>query len=90
MDDSLTSSFLCSLPQAPNVDISQIRGNITDEQKQLGVNIFFYFVGTTERSYGADIGQRLKIMEMNVWDNGSRGPARCGETIFEIEVVKGK
>jgi hypothetical protein len=90
MDDSLALSFLRSLPQAANVDISQIKGNITDEQKQLGVNVFFHFVSTTGRSYGADIGQRLKIMEMNVWDKGVRGPADYGETIFEIEVTKGE
>jgi len=80
--------FLRSLAQAPNVDISQIKGNITDDQKQLLVNTFFYFVHPKEKIYGADIGQRLKILEMNVWAKG--GSAPYGEVIFEIEVQKGK
>lgn len=79
--------FPRSLPQAPNVDISQIKGNVTDEQKQLEVNVLFYFVSTPEKSYGADIGQRLKVVEINVWNKD--GPAMYGETIFEIVVEKG-
>jgi len=73
------------LPQAAAVDVSQIKGNVTDEQKQLAGNLFSYFVSTREKSYGADIGQRLKIVEMNIW---GKGEAAYGETIFEIDIQK--
>jgi hypothetical protein len=87
MVDSPALRFPRSLPRAPNIDISQIKGNVTDEQKQLEVNVLFYFISTQEKSYGANIGQRLKIVEMNVWNKD--GPAAYGETIFEIEIQKG-
>jgi acyl-coenzyme A thioesterase 13 len=87
MVDSPVLRFPRSLQRAPNIDISRIKGNVTDEQKQLEVNVLFYFISTREKSYGADIGQRLKIVEMNVWNKDGR--AAYGETIFEIEVEKG-
>jgi acyl-coenzyme A thioesterase 13 len=87
MVDSPALCFPRSLPRAPNFDISHIKGNVTDEQKQLEVNVLFYFISTREKSYGADIGQRLKVMEMNVWNKD--GAAAYGEIIFEIKVQKG-
>ncbi|KAF8227611.1 hypothetical protein L208DRAFT_1405097 [Tricholoma matsutake] len=86
MVDSPVLNFPRSLARAPNIDISQIKGNVTDEQKQLEVNVLFYFTSSRQKSYGADIGRRLKIVEMNVWDKGKDGPAAYGETIFEIEI----
>ena len=88
MVDSPALKFPRSLPCAPNIDISQIKGNVTDEEKQLEVNVLFYFISTQKKSYGADIGQRLKIVEINVWNKD--GAAAYGETIFEIEVQKGQ
>lgn len=90
MVDSPVLNFPRSLARAPNIDISQIKGNVTDEQKQLEVNVLFYFTSSRQKSYGADIGRRLKIVEMNVWDKGKDGPAAYGETIFEIEIQEGR
>ena len=79
-----------SLVHAPNLDISHVRGNVTDEAKQLAAQVFYYFVSTRERSYGADIGQRLKLVEVNVREQGDGPDAPSGETTFEIEVEKGE
>ena len=88
MVDSLALKFPRSLPRAMNIDISQVKGNVTDEEKQLAVNVLSYFISTQAKSYGADIGKRLKVVEINVWNRD--GPAAYGETIFEIEVQKGQ
>lgn len=79
-----------SLIHDPTLDISHVRGNVTDEAKQLASQVFYYFVSTRERSYGADIGQRLKLVEVNVREQGDGPDAPSGETIFEIEVEKGE
>lgn len=69
-------------------DVSEIRGNVSDHEKQLSLRVFKYFVSTQDKSYGADIGQRLKLVETNVW--GREGGAAYGETVFEIVVRRGK
>jgi hypothetical protein len=76
------------MPRAPGVDVSQIKGNISDEDKQLAVNVFAYFVSTTDKSYGADVGRRIKMVEMNVWKKP--GSAAKAQTTCEIEVGKGE
>ncbi|KAK0499490.1 hypothetical protein EDD18DRAFT_1069622 [Armillaria luteobubalina] len=58
---SIPRSFLHSLPAAPHIDVSTIKGNISDEEKQLGANIFSYFVNSREESYGAEVGKRLRL-----------------------------
>lgn len=70
-----------------NLDVSSIKGNISDEEKLQCAKLFARFVSTRDKSYGADVGQRLKFLEMNVWGKGSS--AAYGETVFEIEVEKG-
>lgn len=66
----------------------EISGNATDEEKQLGVNVFSHFVGTDDSSYGAAIGQRLKVVEMNVWQRHESSVH--GHTVFETEVSRGE
>ncbi|KAF8076894.1 hypothetical protein FPV67DRAFT_1473057 [Lyophyllum atratum] len=74
----------------PNVkattDVSHIRGNVSDDEKRLALKILAHFVSTREKSYGADVGQRLKMVEVNVW--GRDSPGAYGETVFEVEVEK--
>ncbi|SJL02611.1 uncharacterized protein ARMOST_05942 [Armillaria ostoyae] len=86
---SIPRSFLHSLPAAPHIDVSTIKGNISDEEKQLGANIFSYFVNSREESYGAEVGRRLRLVEMNIWGRDACGTAAQGQTIFEIDVEKG-
>lgn len=76
-----------SLPaEQDKTDVLHIRGNVSDDTKRLGMRIFAYFVSTPDKSYGAAVGQRLKLVEVNVWGNGA---SASGETIFEIGVTKG-
>ncbi len=76
-------------PVATHIDVSTIKGNISDEEKQLGANIFSYFVNSREESYGAEVGRRLRLIEMNIWGRDASGTAAQGQTIFEIDVEKG-
>ncbi|KAF9458491.1 hypothetical protein BDZ94DRAFT_1201082 [Collybia nuda] len=75
-----------SLQTTSRLDVSSIKGNLSDEEKLQCAKVFARFVSTREKSYGADVGQRLKFIGMNVWGKGSS--SAYGETIFEIEVEK--
>lgn len=88
MVDYTFLGFPKSVVQASDVDISYVNGNVSDEEKQLGMKVFAHFVSTQDKSYGAKVGQRLKMVEMNVWKKN--GLAAYGETVFEIEVDKGE
>ncbi|KAF5388063.1 hypothetical protein D9615_000769 [Tricholomella constricta] len=68
------------------IDVSHIEGNVSDEEKRLALKIFANFVSTHDKSYGADVGQRLKMVAVNVW--GKDSPAASGETVFEIDVER--
>ncbi|KAK7453558.1 hypothetical protein VKT23_001443 [Stygiomarasmius scandens] len=86
-----SDSPLLSLPSfpplpGPRVDVSQIRGNVSDQSKRLAVNIFSHFIGAKEQSFGAEVGQRLRLVEMNVWVRN--GKASQAQTVFEITVAK--
>lgn len=85
---SASLAFFQTLPPAPDVDVKDIDGNITDEEKQLGVNVFSYFVSHGEDLWGAHVGRRLQMVEMNVWRRDGMGTQ--GQTTFEIVVGKGK
>ncbi|KAH0588185.1 hypothetical protein H2248_006900 [Termitomyces sp. 'cryptogamus'] len=68
------------------IDVSCVKGNVSEEEKRVALKIFSRFVSTHEKSYGADVGQRLKLVEVNVWQRDSQ--AATGQTIFEIDVTK--
>lgn len=44
----------------------QIRGNATDEIKDLASSIFFHFIDAKGRSFGSDVGKNVKITEINI------------------------
>lgn len=53
-------------------------------------------MSTPDKSYGAIVGQRLRLVELNVWespgqsaDGGNKEGSKIVETIFEITVHKG-
>ncbi|KAJ7261179.1 HotDog domain-containing protein [Mycena rebaudengoi] len=83
--------FLRSLPTV-DIDVKQIRGNVSDAEKQVNANIFAYFAtgsgsGVSPNSpFSKEIGGRLKIVEMNVRD--LRSNAAAAEVVFEIEVTE--
>jgi hypothetical protein len=84
-------SFQHSLPAAPGVDAKLIRGNISDKEKQVNANVLAYFTTGSGVSpfppFSSEIGGRLKIVELNVWENERTGSAE-GEAVVEIEVTE--
>lgn len=71
-----------------HLDVSDIRGNVDTEVKQLCAGILKFFVSTPEGTvYGAQVGKRLKFSEINVWGEG----ATCNaQTVLKITVERGK
>jgi len=49
-----------------NKDGHQIRGNAPEKIKALASSIFFHFVDAKGKSYGSDVGKKLKINEINI------------------------
>ena len=70
-----------------NIDVSTIRGNVSEDMKRLGQAAWDFFVSTEDKSFGANIGKRLKFAEMNIW--GKEGLSYA-ETIGFITIDKGK
>ncbi|KAG6845527.1 hypothetical protein H0H87_007771 [Tephrocybe sp. NHM501043] len=70
-----------------DTNVTHVKGNVNEEEKRVALQIFTHFVSTREKSYGADVGQRLRLVEVNVWVKD--GQTGTGETIFEIVVTKG-
>ncbi|KAJ6570567.1 HotDog domain-containing protein [Mycena vulgaris] len=89
-------AFMRSLPKASQFDAKQIRGNIPDAEKQVNVNVLAYFTTGSKAGivkshisdpFASEIGRRLKIVELNVWDDKTTGGAQ-GELVLEIEVTE--
>ncbi|KAJ7640658.1 hypothetical protein DFH06DRAFT_1000224, partial [Mycena polygramma] len=72
-------------------DATQIRGNISDAEKQLCANVFAFFTtgsGISRfASFSSEIAARLKIVELNVRDDSSTGTAES-DMVTEIEVTE--
>lgn len=89
---------LRSLPKAgpPNDDVSKVRGNCTDEVKQLNMNILAHYAGVGASGvFGSKQAEELRLVEANlrhprsggaISDNPSNQQA---EAIYEIEVQEG-
>ncbi|THU91053.1 hypothetical protein K435DRAFT_674919 [Dendrothele bispora CBS 962.96] len=88
LSDPSLLTFPSVFPPLPGseVDVSQIRGNVSDQSKRLAVNIFSHFIGAREENFGAQVGRRLKLVEMNV--SSRNGRATEAQTVFEIAVAK--
>ena len=70
-----------------DIDVSTIKGNVSEDLKRLGQTAWDFFVSTEDKSFGANIGKRLKFAEMNIWrENGSS----YAETIGFVTIDKGK
>ncbi|KAF5366517.1 hypothetical protein D9757_012179 [Collybiopsis confluens] len=83
------------------VDVSTIHGNVSDRAKRFVVDFLehHYYRDANEETFGLDVGRRLRLISMNVWDASSRGvsngshariPGRATEaqTVFEITVTQ--
>lgn len=95
------SSFLRSIPTAPNIDVSQIKGNLDDEGKQITANIFWWLttgegapsdvpgtVTTDTPFFSSSVGRRIKMVELDVWPKSKDGLI-C-RSVGEIVVERGE
>ncbi len=82
----------------PNEDVTVVRGNCSDEHKQLNLNTLAYFSGNGDCSvFGHEAAKHLKLVEMNLnkrtisisATGGEKVEALEGHTVCEIEIKKG-
>ena len=72
-------------------NVSEVKGNLTETQKRRCVQTFEHFIGTPNTSFGAAIGQNLKMVEISVMESaaGDAGyeewPSEAGFTWNEGE-----
>ncbi|KDR84177.1 hypothetical protein GALMADRAFT_54329 [Galerina marginata CBS 339.88] len=73
-----------------HVDASDIRGNVSEETKKTCLMVFRFFVSTPGKSYGAEIGENLKLVEINIlkMDRFGKGPSTYAETAVDVTVKK--
>ena len=83
---TLPSNYIHLWNNNEDIDVSTIKGNISDDLKRLGQAAWDFFVSTEDKSFGANIGKRLKFAEMNIW--GEKGLSYA-ETIGFITIDKG-
>ena len=83
---TLPSNYIHLWDDNRNIDVSTIKGNVSDDLKRLGQAAWDFFVSTEDKSFGANIGQRLKFAEMNIW--GEKGLSYA-ETVCYITIDKG-
>ena len=93
--DSLTRIRSFAKAGPPNEDVSKVRGNCSDEQKQLNMNALAFYAGGGTSVYGSAQAKNLKLVEANLRSR-QVGPSDASdpygyvaETVFEIEVEKG-
>jgi hypothetical protein len=83
---SLPPNYSHFLVGSKHIDVSSIKGNMSDDLKRFGQAGLDFFVSTEDKSYGANTGKRLKLMEMNVSGEGGMSYV---ETICFITIDKG-
>jgi hypothetical protein len=84
-------AFYRSLPKAPHTDVNQIRGNVSDFEKQLTVNIINFFMtgrgpSKVPRPFAHEFGLRTQVVQLNVW-NDVAGVE--GEIVLEVKITEG-
>ncbi|KAE9404179.1 hypothetical protein BT96DRAFT_973358 [Gymnopus androsaceus JB14] len=84
--DTTTSQISPSSISTTNV--SEIRGNVSDASKRFVMDIFAYYIGAKEESFGVEVGRRLKMQSMNVWSSNTTTRRRVeAQTVFDITVT---
>ncbi|KAJ4478964.1 hypothetical protein J3R30DRAFT_2696320 [Lentinula aciculospora] len=93
--DSTAPNSSSSNTSSSSLDVSSIRGNVSDQAKRHVMDLLAYYTGVKEESFGVEIAQRLQMRSMNVWaaspgNASGRIPRRASEaqTVFEITVSK--
>ena len=96
MEDPLAR--LRAIPKAgqPNHDVSAVRGNCTDEVKQICLNALSYYSGGGTNVFAADQAKYMKLVEVNVrrqqgtLEKTPDSQALEAEMITELEVREGE
>ncbi|KAJ7864024.1 HotDog domain-containing protein [Mycena leptocephala] len=75
-----------SIPNAPHVDVQEIRGNVSDADKQIVANVLTYIctgsgIARISSPFANAISRRLKIVGLNLCGDES-------EVILEIKVTE--
>lgn len=94
MEDTATSASLPLIKKLygwvgdiSHVDVSDVSGNVDEEVKQACIAILKFFVGTPAKQvYGAQAGQRLKVVDVSTWGEGQ---ACHAQTVIEVIVEQG-
>ncbi|KAF9057510.1 hypothetical protein BJ165DRAFT_1520883 [Panaeolus papilionaceus] len=81
----LLAPYASALQKDVDLDVSNIKGNVSEDVKRLSIAVFRFFISDQGHSYGAAIGQRLKPLEINIFKDGYNG-SLIAETVFEIQV----
>ncbi|KAJ7048645.1 hypothetical protein C8F01DRAFT_1188916 [Mycena amicta] len=73
------------LSRIPQVDASNVQGNVSPADKQVIASIFTYFItgGTTPSAFARSVGQRTRLVELSI----SQKPERA-DVVGEIEVTE--
>ena len=76
----------------------QVKGNAPIDVKRQCLQLMHVFVLKPDKSYAANVGRCLKLVEVNIWDKGrkfsrptdsDRGEPEVAETVFETTVEEG-
>jgi hypothetical protein len=70
----------------PQVDITNVQGNASDDAKRFTWSLFKLFLGGPEW-FGGAAGAHLELVEANIWEETASEPAKA-QTVFEVEVTK--
>jgi len=65
---------------SPKEQAEHIKGNASTELKTLSKSLFFHFIdaqGKKRKTFGADIGRRLKFAEINISGFPKKKIRRC-------------
>ncbi|KAF5371137.1 hypothetical protein D9758_004299 [Tetrapyrgos nigripes] len=71
----MTLNSLSGLPDVNSSSMAKrIYGNVSDEEKRLCARILAHFIGTPNTSYGADIGEKIKLTRIDVYPRAPNVP----------------
>lgn len=84
---SSSSSQRTNTSIVPGVDIRDIAGNAAPSQKRLVVNLHALNIQNKYVYNGSNLGARIRLVEVNVWDEGGSSPE--AEIAFETDIQKG-
>ena len=74
--------------------LSKIQGNVGKETKHVCLAVFKFFIDKQGRSYGAGVGEKIRMVGLNIWGD-TEAPLKekrkpiFAEAVFELTVSNG-